>query len=231
MMEPHPATLPAVLSTSARAQLSGLAASTSLPPFFSFTDPAVVVRWCFFFQAEDGIRDHCVTGVQTCALPISGLVDLRNPSAFYYVVLALLLLFLVLGRRLVDARFGMVIRSARSNEPRARAIGFAPFRYKLAAFVLAGGACGLAGALLANQTEYLTPDFMHWTRSGEIMFMVILGGMRTLFGPVLGAVVLLGLEDVLSALTEHWQIILGPFLVVVVLFAKRGLFGLVSRDG
>src|SRR5438132_10732731 len=103
--------------------------------------------------------------------------DLRNPSAFYYVVLALLLLFLVLGRRLVDARFGMVIRSARSNEPRARAIGFSPFRYKLAAFVLAGGACGLAGALLANQTEYLTPDFMHWTRSGEIMFMVILGGM------------------------------------------------------
>jgi branched-chain amino acid transport system permease protein len=161
----------------------------------------------------------------------AGLVDLRNPSAFYYVVLALLLLFLVLGRRLVDARFGMVIRAARSNAPRARAIGFSPFRYKLAAFVLAGGACGLAGALLANQTEYLTPDFMHWTRSGEIMFMVILGGMGTLFGPVLGAVVLLGLEDVLSALTEHWQIILGPFLVVVVLFAKRGLFGLVSRDG
>src|SRR5437867_9641160 len=121
--------------------------------------------------------------------------DLRNPSGFLYVVLALLVLLLVLGRRLVDARFGMVIRSARSNEPRARAIGFAPFRYKLAAFVLAGGACGLAGALLANQTEYLTPDFMHWTRSGEIMFMVILGGMRTLFGPVLGAVVLLGLED------------------------------------
>src|SRR5207249_3998166 len=83
----------------------------------------------------------------------------------------------------------------KSNEPRARAIGFSPFRYKLVAFVLAGGACGLAGALLANQTEYLTPEFMHWTRSGEIMFMVILGGMGTLFGPVLGAIVLLGLED------------------------------------
>ena len=129
----------------------------------------------------------------------------------------------------------MVIRAAKSNEPRARAIGFSPFRYKLVAFVLAGGACGLAGALLANQTEYLTPEFMHWTRSGEIMFMVILGGMGTLFGPVVGAIVLLGLEDVLSALTEHWQIILGPFLVLVVLFAKRGLFGLlpgeVLRDG
>src|SRR6059036_2663033 len=165
----------------------------------------------------------------------AGLIDLRNPYAFYYLVLALLVLFLVLGHRLVNARFGMVIRAAKSNEPRARAIGFSPFRYKLVAFVLAGGACGLAGALLANQTEYLTPEFMHWTRSGEIMFMVILGGMGTLFGPVIGAVVLLLLEDVLSALTAHWQIILGPILVLVVLFAKRGLFGLVvgaeARDG
>ena len=155
-----------------------------------------------------------------------GLIDLRQPAVFYYVVLAILIALLALGRRLVDSRFGMVIRAAKSNEPRARAIGFSPFRYKLTAFAIAGGAGGLAGALLANQTEYLTPDFMHWTRSGEIMFMVILGGMGTLFGPVVGAVALLLLEDVLSALTEHWQIILGPILVLVVLFAKRGLFGL-----
>jgi branched-chain amino acid transport system permease protein len=164
----------------------------------------------------------------------AGLVDLGDPTAFYYVVLALLLLFLVLGGRLVDSRFGMVIRAARSNEARSRAIGFSPFRYKLAAFAMAGGVGGLAGALLANHTEYLTPEFMHWTRSGEIMFMVILGGMGTLIGPVIGAIVLLLLEDVLSALTAHWQIVLGPFLVLIVLFAKRGLFGLVpgaTRDG
>ena len=164
-----------------------------------------------------------------------GPIDLHQPMVFYYVVLAILVLFLVLGTRLVESRFGMVIRAAKSNEPRARAIGFSPFRYKLTAFVIAGGAGGLAGALLANQTEYLTPEFMHWTRSGEIMFMVILGGMGTLVGPVIGAVVLLLLEDVLSALTAHWQIILGPLLVLVVLFAKRGLFGLLlgaaSRDG
>jgi len=164
-----------------------------------------------------------------------GPIDLREPAVFYYVVLAILVLLLTLGNRLVAARFGMVIRAARSNEVRARAIGFSPFRYKLTAFVIAGGAGGLAGALLANQTEYLTPDFMHWTRSGDIMFMVILGGMGTLFGPVIGAVVLLLLEDVLSALTTHWQIILGPILILVVLFAKRGLFGLVAgaetRDG
>jgi branched-chain amino acid transport system permease protein len=164
-----------------------------------------------------------------------GLIDLRQPAVFYYVVLAILIALLALGRRLVDSRFGMVIRAAKSNEPRARAIGFSPFRYKLTAFAIAGGAGGLAGALLANQTEYLTPDFMHWTRSGEIMFMVILGGRGTLFGPVVGAVALLLLEDVLSALTEHWQIILGPILVLVVLFAKRGLYGLLAgaevRDG
>ena len=164
-----------------------------------------------------------------------GPIDLQQPAVFYYVVLAILVLSLALGHRLVASRFGMVIRAAKSNEPRARAIGFSPFRYKLTAFAIAGGAGGLAGALLANQTEYLTPDFMHWTRSGEIMFMVILGGMGTLFGPVIGAVALLLLEDVLSALTVHWQIILGPILILVVLFAKRGLFGLLvgteTRDG
>ena len=164
-----------------------------------------------------------------------GAIDLSQPATFYYLVLAILVLLLVLGGRLVDSRFGMVIRASKSNEPRARAIGFSPFRYRLTAFVIAGGAGGLAGALLANQTEYLTPDFMHWTRSGEIMFMVILGGMGTLVGPVIGAVALLLLEDVLSALTVHWQIVLGPVLVLVVLFAKRGLFGLLpgpsAHDG
>ncbi len=159
-----------------------------------------------------------------------GLIDLRSSTAFYYLVLAILLLFLYLSHRFVNARFGMVIRAARSNEPRARAIGFSPYRYKLAAFVIAGAMCGLAGALLVNHTEYLTPEFMHWTRSGEIMFMVILGGMGTLTGPVLGAVVFLLLEDVLSAWTTHWQIILGPFLVLAVLFAKRGLVGLLGGE-
>ncbi len=159
-----------------------------------------------------------------------GLVDLKNPTVFYYLVLGILALFLLAGHRILEARFGMVIRAARSNEARARAVGFAPYRYKLAAFVIAGAMCGLAGALLVNQTEYLTPDFMHWTRSGEIMFMVILGGMGTLVGPVLGAVVLLLLEDVLSGWTAHWQIILGPFLVLVVLFARRGLIGLLGWE-
>jgi branched-chain amino acid transport system permease protein len=160
-------------------------------------------------------------------------LDLGSPTPFYYFVLAILAAFLYLVHRLVNSRFGMVIRAAKSNDGRTRAVGFAPYPYRLAAFVIAGAMCGVAGALLVNQTAYLTPDFMNWTRSGELMFMVILGGVATLIGPVLGAAALLLLEDFLAAWTVHWQIVLGPILVLVVLFAKRGLAGLLgegSRD-
>ena len=155
-----------------------------------------------------------------------GLIDLNNTIAFYYLVLAILVLFLFLGHRLVNSRFGMVIRAARSNEARTRSIGFSPYPYQLAAFVIAGAMCGLAGALLVNHTAYLTPEFMNWTRSGELMFMVILGGIASIAGPVLGAFALLLVEDALSGWTEHWQLILGPLLVLSVLFFKRGLAGL-----
>jgi len=155
-----------------------------------------------------------------------GLIDLNDANAFYYLVLAILVLALFLGQRLVDSRFGMVIRAAKSNEVRTRSIGFSPYPYRLAAFVIAGAVCGLAGALLVNHTAYLTPEFMNWTRSGELMFMVILGGMESIAGPVLGAFALLLLEDALSGWTQHWQLVLGPLLVLSVLFLKRGLAGL-----
>src|SRR5438874_2735178 len=155
-----------------------------------------------------------------------GLIDLNDANAFYYLVLAILVLALFLGQRLVDSRFGMVIRAAKSNEVRTRSIGFSPYPYRLAAFVIAGAVCGLAGALLVNHTAYLTPEFMNWTRSGELMFMVILGGMASIAGPVLGAFALLLLEDALSGWTQHWQLILGPLLVLSVLVFKRGLAGL-----
>ena len=169
--------------------------------------------------ADDGMR-------LTRRSQFGPVVDLANPYVFYYVVLGLLVALLWLGHRVIHARFGTVIRAARSNEARMQAIGFTTFRYKLAAFAISGAVCGLAGALLTNQTEYLTPSFMHWTRSGDIMVMVILGGMGTLFGPVLGAVAFLLLEDLLSAWTVHWQVVLGPLLVLVVLYARRGLYSL-----
>jgi len=161
----------------------------------------------------------------------SGLIDLGDPVAFYYLVLALLLVCTYLTYRLVNSRFGLVIRAAKSNEARTRAIGFSPYPYQLAAFVISGALCGLAGALLANHTGYVTPAYMDWTRSGEIMFMVILGGMATSPGPALGAFALLVAEDLLAGWTEHWQVILGPLLVLCVLFFKRGLAGLLPGGG
>jgi branched-chain amino acid transport system permease protein len=159
-----------------------------------------------------------------------GVVDLEDATVFYYLVLGLLVAFHYLAWRLVHSRFGLVIRGCRSNERRMRAIGFPTFRYKLTAFVLAGTMCGIAGVLLANFTKYMSPAFMHWTRSGEIMVMVILGGMGTVFGPALGAFTFLLLEEILAGYTEYWPVFLGPILVLIVLFAKRGLFGLLVRS-
>jgi len=164
----------------------------------------------------------------------SGLIDLNDNTAFYYLVLVLLALSIWLVQRLVNSRFGRVIQAARSNEARTRAICLSPYPYRLAAFVISGALCGLAGALLVNHTAYLTPEFMNWTRSGELMFMVILGGIATSAGPLLGAAALLLLEDVLQgwsllpkeAVRDHWQLYLGIILVLVVLFARRGLAGM-----
>jgi branched-chain amino acid transport system permease protein len=159
----------------------------------------------------------------------AGLLNLDDPTVLFFFVYAVLLLVLWTGGHLVNARFGMVIRGARSNERRMRALGFPTFRYRLTAFVISGAVCGVAGALFANQTLFVSPAIMQWSRSGEIMMMVILGGMGSLFGPLVGAAVFLMLENVLSGWTEHWQAILGPILLLVVLFAKRGLFGLLPE--
>ncbi len=159
------------------------------------------------------------------------LIDLDNPAVLYYFVFVLLVLFLCLGSRIVHSRFGVLLEGARSNERRMIALGFPTFRYKLTAFVIAGAACGVAGALFANLTLFVSPSIMHWTRSGEILMMVILGGIGTLFGPVLGAAAYLLLESVLSRWSEHWQAILGPCLILVVLFSKSGLLGLFGRGG
>jgi branched-chain amino acid transport system permease protein len=154
------------------------------------------------------------------------LINLSNKTAFYYLCLALLLLTVYLVWRIVNSRFGMVIQGARSNDRRMRAIGFPTYRYKLVCFVIAGTLCGLAGALLANHTDFISPALMQWTRSGDLIVMAVLGGMGTVFGPVIGAVALLVLEEALSGVTEYWQIIIGPIFLLVVLFARGGIDGL-----
>ena len=112
---------------------------------------------------------------------------------------------------------------------RMQAIGFDTFRYKLTAFVIAGVMGGLAGILLANHTDFVNPDMMHGSRSGDLIIMVLLGGMGSVAGPVVGAVVFLVLEEVLSGITEYWQLIFGPMLILVVLFARGGLLGFLTR--
>jgi branched-chain amino acid transport system permease protein len=159
----------------------------------------------------------------------AGLIDLGARNQFYYLCLVLLLLAIWLTSHLMSSRFGMVVRGARSNDRRMRAIGFPTFRYRLACFVIAGTMCGLAGALLANHTDFVSPAMMHWTRSGDLIVMVVFGGMGSLFGPLFGAIALLALEEALSRVTEYWQIILGPLLLLVVLYARGGIDGLLER--
>jgi len=158
----------------------------------------------------------------------AGVIDLSGKVQFYYLCLALLLAAIWLVWRLVNSRFGMVIQGARSNDRRMRAIGFPTFRYRLAGFVVAGMMCGLAGALLANHTDFISPASMHWTRSGDLIVMIVLGGMGSLFGPLIGAVTLLMLEEGLSRVTEYWQIIVGPLLLFIVVHAHGGIDGILA---
>ena len=159
----------------------------------------------------------------------AGLIDLDHGLSFYYLVFVLLLRCLLVSHRLVNSRFGMVIQGAKLNEARMESLGFPTFRYRLAAFVIAGVMGGLAGILLANHTDFVNPDMMHWTRSGDLIIMILLGGMGHIAGPVIGAVAFLFLEEILSDVTEYWELIFGPFLILVVLFARNGIMGLVSQ--
>ncbi len=183
------------------------------------------------FGSDDGL---IIEGRSEFAIHIgdtSLALDLGEPMVFYYLVFAILALVLWIVHRIINSRFGMVIKGIKSNEGRMAAIGFDPFRYKLVCFIVAGVICGLAGVLMANGEKYISPDMMHWTKSGELIFMVVLGGMATVFGPVTGAVVFLFLSEVLSNITHNWHLIFGPFLVLVVLFARRGIDGLFAPKG
>jgi branched-chain amino acid transport system permease protein len=158
-----------------------------------------------------------------------GLIELKHRPSFYYLCWALLCAALYFTHRLVRSRFGMVLQGAKSNDRRMAAIGFPVFRYRLAAFVIAGTTCGLAGVLLANHTDFVSPALMHWTRSGDLIVMVVLGGMGSLFGPLFGAVAFLALEEILSSYSEYWKLFFGPMLVLVVLYARGGIDGALQR--
>lgn len=157
--------------------------------------------------------------------------DLASDTHFYYLCLACLVGFLFLSWRLVHSRFGLILRGAGDNERRVKGLGVNAYRYKLALFTIAGAGGGLAGGLLANLSEFVSPGLLNWTLSGELMVMVLLGGLGTLLGPVLGAAAYLLLEEGLTMYTEHWMVYMGPLLILAVLFAKNGLFAILSSSG
>ena len=152
-----------------------------------------------------------------------GFLDMSNDTHFYYVTLLACVAVLVLIARVLNARFGHVLQAIRENEVRMQSLGYAVFRYKLCAFVMSGALAGLAGALLANQSGFVSPAMMQWSQSGMLMMMVILGGVGHLYGGVWGAIVFLLLEETLSHFTIHWQLGLGALLLMVVLLLPNGL--------
>lgn len=190
------------------------------------------------YGADDGLTIYTRS-------QFAGPINLSNRTFFYYLCFGLLLGTIYLIWRIVNSRFGMVIQGSRSNDRRMQSIGYPTYRYRLTCFVIAGVLCGLAGVLLANQADFISPATMHWTRSGDLIVMAVLGGMGSVIGPVLGAVSLLVLEETLpgiisivggsltgksmTAAKEYWALILGPMLLLVVLFARGGIDGFLRR--
>jgi branched-chain amino acid transport system permease protein len=159
-------------------------------------------------------------------LLLPGGLDLRDGNTFYYCALVVLALELFLLHRFVHSRFGRVVRALRDDEVRAEALGLPVFASKLVVFVAAGILCGLAGALSVNLQGYVSPNLLHWTQSGTLLVMVILGGVGTLWGGLLGAAALLLMQELLSAQTEYFEFWIGWVLLGVVLFARHGLAGM-----
>jgi branched-chain amino acid transport system permease protein len=187
-----------------------------------------MVFFAFVSIEEYGGDDGLVIDLRS---EFAGLLDIEGANGLYYFIFVSLLAVLFLVHRITRSRFGMVIEGARGNEPRMRAIGFDTYRYRLVCYVIAGAICGYAGALLGNFTNFISPEMMDWTASGELIFMVVLGGTGSLFGPILGAAAFVLLEEWLSAITIYWQFIFGALLILVVLFWRGGLNGLVDWIG
>jgi branched-chain amino acid transport system permease protein len=153
---------------------------------------------------------------------------LKNDTVLYYTAFGFLLGAYLLLRTIVWSRFGRVLRGIRENPVRMQAIGFSPYRYQLTAYVIAGMIAGISGCLLANLTEFVSPAFAAWQRSGDLIFVIVLGGLGSLHGAIIGAAVFSLLADILSHYTEHWAMIFGPILILVVLFARGGIGGLLG---
>ena len=178
------------------------------------------------FNGDDGIFMFSKPEVKLGSLQ---LMDLGNDVTFYYFTLGMMVavfLFLVM---IIRAPFGQVITGICENEQRVRSLGYATQRYKFVSFVIAGTLAGLAGFLEAAHTGFITPSYLSWHESGAILVVLILGGLGTLYGPIIGAVVLVLLEDFLPDLTDHWKVLLGVIIILIVLFLPNGVSSLSGK--
>lgn len=182
------------------------------------------------FYVAQGMRP--LSGDDGFRLPTATLLGgmpLTDPTVLLYFMIALLLTATWICHRMMQSRFGYAVQAARDNSAKLAALGLSPYPYRLAVYTLGAALAGLAGAGYANLNEFVAPSVMSWVVSGELLFMVILGAAGTLLGAVLGAVVFVGLEQILSGHTEHWLFPLGVILVMRVLFLKDGLYGALRR--
>ncbi len=161
-------------------------------------------------------------------------MGLQDNVSLYYWIFTLLIASLYFVHRLIGSRFGRVIVGTKFNENRMRALGYNTYAYQLVCYVISAMICGLAGFLMANFTEFISPDLMSWQRSGELIFMLIMGGVGTLFGALTGTIAFKLLEETLSAITVYWHLIFGLLLIALVMYGKGGLHGwiaLLDRKG
>ena len=165
----------------------------------------------------------------TARSTVAGLKLFENKLAFFYIVLGVLILAYGLIRRVALSRFGRALTGCRDNPVRMASLGYDVTRIRLMAFVLSGMVAGVAGLLLANHTEFVSPAYIAWQRSGEFIFMVIIGGLGSLWGAMAGAAAFLLIEEGLSSLTEHWKALFGPLIILFVLFTRGGVAGLAAR--
>ena len=162
-------------------------------------------------------------GLQILNTITLGGMDVSNRYRFFYLALVFLILTYALINRLASSRFGIVLRAAATNETRVIAVGILPWSYRLVAFVITGCIAGIAGALLAAGQQFISPADMSWDRSGDYVVMAVLGGIATVWGPILGAAAFIVLELVLSSWTQHWHLAFGLLILAVVIGLRGGL--------
>ena len=158
-------------------------------------------------------------------------LSLKSPTIFYFFCLAILAIFSAILYCIVRSRFGMVIQGARINERRMLALGFPVMSYRLIAYVISGALCSVSGVMLANLNEFASSQYMHWIVSGDLIIMIIIGGIRSIAGPIIGAIVFIALQEILSAYTDRWQVFLGPLLVLLVIYGRDGIVGILAKLG